>query len=242
LLSNSAKYTNRGGEITVSVQRVETRAIVTVKDTGIGIAPDALGTVFEMFSQGNPQHARAEGGLGIGLALVRMLVERHEGTVEAFSDGPNQGSMFIVSLPVAAVGIHMSHDVAATSRFAGGAAKRVLVVDDNVDAAASLMMLLQMGGHEVKSASDGVEAVDIASTFSPQIIFMDLGMPRMDGLEASRRIRALKNGRSIVIVALTGWGQEADRKRTRNAGIDHHLVKPVSIQELEHVLKMAERR
>jgi PAS domain S-box-containing protein len=242
LLSNSAKYTNRGGEITVSLRRVDARAMVTVKDSGIGIAPDTLGTVFEMFSQGNPQHARAEGGLGIGLALVRMLVERHEGTVEAFSDGPNEGSIFTVSLPVAAVGIDMSHDVAATSRFAGSSAKRVLVVDDNVDAAASLMMLLQMGGHDVRSASDGVEAVDIASTFSPQIIFMDLGMPRMDGLEASRRIRALENGRSILIVALTGWGQEADRKRTRNAGIDHHLVKPVSIQELEHVLEMVERR
>jgi PAS domain S-box-containing protein len=239
LLSNSAKYTERGGEITLAVQRVDTRVVVTVKDNGIGIAPDTLGSVFEMFSQGNPQNARAEGGLGIGLALVRMLVERHDGTVDAFSEGTDQGSTFTVSLPIAAVGqLDLSRDVAATSRFAGGAAKRVLVVDDNADAAASLSMLLQMGGHEVRSAKDGIEALEITDAFSPQIIFMDLGMPRMDGLEASRRIRTLENGGSIVIVALTGWGQEADRKRTRNAGIDHHLVKPVSIEELEEVLAM----
>jgi PAS domain S-box-containing protein len=237
LISNSAKYTDRGGQITVATQRVQRDVIVTVKDTGIGIDPRAINSVFEMFAQAHPNGARSDGGLGIGLALVRMLVEMHEGVVNAYSAGLNQGSEFTVRLPVAAIGnAGISTDVIATTRFAGSVAKRVLVVDDNADAAASLAMLLEISGHEVRTAGDGVEAIDAAREFSPQIIFMDLGMPRMDGLEASRRIRELDNGEGIVIVALTGWGQDSDRQRTRNAGIDQHLVKPVSIEALEAVL------
>ena len=237
LISNSAKYTDRGGRISVSTQRVNRDVIVTVKDSGIGIDPRSIASVFEMFAQAHPNGARSDGGLGIGLALVRMLVEMHEGVVNAYSAGLNQGSTFTVRLPVAAIEQSgLSADVISTSRFAGSVAKRVLVVDDNADAAASLAMLLEMSGHIVRTAGDGVEAVDAAREFAPQIIFMDLGMPRMDGFEASRRIRELDDGAGIVIVALTGWGQESDRQRTRSAGIDQHLVKPVSIEALEQVL------
>jgi PAS domain S-box-containing protein len=240
LISNSAKYTERGGRIVLSMERIDADVIVTVKDNGIGIAPNAITSIFEMFSQVHPNEARSDGGLGIGLALVRMLVEMHEGTVGAHSPGTNQGSTFIVKLPVAAVSnTATSTDALATSRFAGSGVKRVLVVDDNADAAASLAMLLAMSGHDVRTAGDGVAAVDAARDFSPQIIFMDLGMPRMDGLEASQRIRELEHGKGMIIVALTGWGQEADRQRTRSAGFDQHLVKPVSIEALEHVLATA---
>ena len=242
LLSNSAKYTEPGGKIALQTQRSDAAVIVTVEDNGIGISGEALGAVFEMFSQLHAGEARADGGLGIGLALVRMLVEMHDRSVAAYSAGPGLGSTFTVTLPLAAVAApSMTLDAAATSRFAGSIAKRVLVVDDNADAAASLAMLLQMSGHTVRTANDGVEAIDAARDFAPQLIFMDLGMPRMDGLEASRRIRQLDDGDSIVIVALTGWGQESDRRRTREAGIDQHLVKPVSIEALEQVLAAPRR-
>lgn len=242
LISNAAKYTEPGGKIALKMERNDACVVVTVQDTGIGIPNEALGAVFKMFSQLHAGEARADGGLGIGLALVRMLVEMHDGAVTAHSAGPKQGSTFTVSLPLAAVAApSVSLDVAATSRFAGSVAKRVLVVDDNADAAASLATLLQMSGHAVRTASDGVEAIEATRDFAPQIIFMDLGMPRMDGLEASRRIRQLDDGEGIVIVALTGWGQESDRRRTREAGIDQHLVKPVSIEALERVLAAPRR-
>lgn len=237
LISNSAKYTEPGGKIALKMERTDASVVVTVEDNGIGIAQEALGAVFEMFSQLHAGEARTDGGLGIGLALVRMLVAMHDGSVAAHSAGAGLGSTFTVTLPLAAVAApSMTLDTAVTPRFAVGGAKRVLVVDDNADAAASLAMLLQMSGHTVRTASDGIEAVDATRDFAPQLIFMDLGMPRMDGLEASRRIRQLENGERIVIVALTGWGQESDRRRTREAGIDQHLVKPVSIEALEQVL------
>jgi len=238
LLSNSAKYTERGGEIRLSLRCADGEVIVTVADSGIGIAPDALPGIFDMFTQIEPKHARSEGGLGIGLALVRMLIEMHDGRVQANSAGVNRGSTFTVRLPTVAASSITARDGAATNSHAPAMAKRVLVVDDNVDAATSLSLLLRMTGHEVSTACDGVEAVDATRTFAPQVIFMDLGMPRMDGLEATRRIRQLEDGDAIVIIALTGWGQDADRQRTREAGINHHLVKPVSIEALEQVLGM----
>jgi len=189
--------------------------------------------------------SRAHEGTGIGLSLVRTLVQMHRGTVFAFSDGPGQGARFTVRLPLAEGPVTSAimapppsaQASRATPRPAQNRGQRVLVVDDNTDAAASLALLLKMEDYEVCTAADGEEAIEQARTFGPQIIFMDLAMPRLGGLEAARRIRALPQGEHVRIVALTGWGQEADRQRTRDAGMDHHLIKPVSLDALQTVLR-----
>ena len=235
LISNSAKYTPAGGKIVVTLERKDDVALITIQDNGVGIERNALERIFEMFSQVESHAGRADGGLGIGLALVRMLVELHGGRVEASSGGVGQGSTFRVRLPITPAPAQAAHPGSAPS-LEGSQPKRVLVVDDNADAATSLAMLLRMHRHEIRTAADGIEAVELAREFQPHVIFMDLGMPRMDGLEATRRIRAFDRDRKILIVALTGWGQESDRQRTREAGIDEHLVKPVSIEALERVL------
>jgi len=235
LLLNAAKYTEAGGHITLGLDRDSGEAIVTVQDNGIGIPPEALEEVFDMFSQVRSHEVRGAEGLGIGLSLVRTLVQMHNGTVCAFSDGPGLGARFTVRLPLAA-GPGMP-DVASSRTVVQNRGQRVLVVDDNMDAAASLALLLKMEDYEVCTAADGEEAIECARTFGPQIIFMDLAMPRLDGLEAARRIRTLPNGEHMRIVALTGWGQEADRHRTRDAGMDDHLTKPVSLDALQSVLR-----
>jgi CheY-like chemotaxis protein len=178
---------------------------------------------------------RSSEGLGIGLSLVRTLVQMHGGTVRAFSEGPGRGARFTVRLPLAAGPLLPAVTVPRAASQNRG--QRVLVVDDNLDAAASLAQLLRMEDYEVCTAADGVEAIERARNFRPRIIFMDLAMPRLGGLEAARRIRALPRGKQVLIVALTGWGQEADRQRTRDAGMDHHLVKPVSLDALQAVLR-----
>jgi PAS domain S-box-containing protein len=245
LLSNGAKYTERGGRIALTLTRDGDQALITVSDTGVGIPEQALERVFEMFSQVGAHQSRSDGGLGIGLALVRTLVEMHGGSVTAHSKGVGKGSMFEVRLPL------VQAEAAAQAAAAPhgdvhlrphAARRRVLVADDNADAALSLSMLLDALGYEVRTASDGVEAVAMTSRYAPHLIFMDLGMPNMDGLEAARRIRTLTGGRDILIAALTGWGQQGDRERTQAAGIDLHLVKPVSSQELENVLHLLEER
>ena len=239
LLSNSAKYTDKGGRITLTLDHEGSEAVVSVQDNGIGIPPQALERVFEMFSQAHSREQRADGGLGIGLSLVRTLVQMHNGSVTALSDGLGAGSTFKVRLPLAgarAATPIVSPDSATAHTAAEHGARRVLVVDDSADAAASLMTLLELAGHEVRMASDGAEAIEQACEFCPDIIFMDLGMPRVDGVEATRRIRALPQGRSVRIIALTGWGQEADRERTRSAGMDDHIVKPVSPEALQRIL------
>jgi PAS domain S-box-containing protein len=239
LLSNSAKYTPRGGRIVFSLARERDAAIVQVCDNGIGIPPESIERVFEMFTQVGAHHASSAGGLGIGLSLARTLVELHGGRLSAFSAGLGRGSTFTVQLPLAHV-----QQAEPPSAAAAPAAdhrppserRRVLVVDDNADAAASLAVLLELDGHLVKIAGDGLEAVEHAQNFDPEIIFMDLGMPRVDGFEATRRIRALPSGKSPYIIALTGWGQAADRRRAREAGVDQHLVKPISPVALTEVL------
>jgi PAS domain S-box-containing protein len=235
LLLNAAKYTESGGQITLSLDYENDEAIIAVQDNGIGIPPQALEQVFEMFSQVRSSEMSSSDGLGIGLSLVRTLVQMHGGTVRAFSEGPGRGARFTVRLPlVADPTIPLATVLAVASQHRG---QRVLVVDDNKDAAASLAQLLKLEDYEVCMAADGVEAIEQARNFAPRIIFMDLAMPRLDGLEAARRIRALPRGEQVRIVALTGSGQEADRQRTRDAGMDHHLVKPVSLDALQNVLR-----
>ncbi len=236
LLTNSAKYTERGGKVWLTAEGRDGTVRVTVRDTGIGIPADALPTVFDMFSQVDRPTERSAGGLGIGLALVKGLVEMHGGTVTARSDGQGRGSEFAVTLPALAA------DPAGGTTEAGDAPdravsrRRVLVVDDNRDGAESLAVMLGLLGDEVTLAHDGLEAVERAQAFRPGVILMDVGMPRLDGLEATRRIRSEPWGRGMTIVALTGWGQAADRERSRAAGCDGHLVKPVNLPDLEGLL------
>jgi PAS domain S-box-containing protein len=237
LLNNAAKYTDPGGQVSLSAQVEGDRVTVRVADTGIGIPREMLGRVFELFMQGERSLDRAHGGLGIGLTLVQRLVEMHGGTVEARSEGPGRGTEMLVRLPVVVPEEERPRAAADdVSLAAGGGGRRVLVVDDNRDAADSLAMLLRMLGHEVQTAGDGVEAVQAAAAFRSDFVILDIGLPRMDGYEAARRIREEARGREIVLVALTGWGQEDDRRRSHEAGFDHHLTKPVALSSLQELL------
>jgi CheY-like chemotaxis protein len=213
-----------------------------VRDTGLGIPSDRLGSIFDMFNQVDRSIERAQGGLGIGLTLVRRLVELHGGSVLATSDGPGRGSEFVVRLPllkpISEFAPHARPDLrllppAAATRQA---ARRALVVDDNVDAADSLATLLRVTGHEAITAHDGVEALATAERFRPEVVFLDIGMPRMNGYDAARRIRQQEWGRDVLLVALTGWGKDEDRRRSRDAGFDAHLVKPADSNELLRLL------
>lgn len=238
LLTNSAKYTERGGRIRLVVRRVGNEGEVAISDNGIGIPAEALPHVFGMFSQVDRGDERVTGGLGIGLALVKGFVEMHGGSVTARSEGAGRGSEFIVRLPVAkAIGFAAAAaSQAGNGNAATGSPRRVLIVDDNEDAARSLAIVLELQGDAVRTARDGFEAIEATREFRPQVILMDVGMPRLSGYETARRIRAMPEGREIVIVALTGWGQDGDRVKSREAGCDGHLVKPVDLSELERLL------
>jgi CheY-like chemotaxis protein/anti-sigma regulatory factor (Ser/Thr protein kinase) len=236
LLTNSAKYTERGGRIWLAAEPRGGVVVVTVRDTGIGIPADALPRIFDMFSQVDRSIERTTGGLGIGLALVKGLVEMHGGTVTAQSGGQGQGSTFTVTLPVLESPPELAVGVPDSAQAAGGPKRRILVVDDNRDSATSLAILLELLGNEVATAHDGLEAVAAAERFRPEVILMDVGMPRLNGLDATRRIRAQPWGKGLCIIALTGWGQDGDRERSREAGCDGHLVKPVSLPDLEKLL------
>jgi PAS domain S-box-containing protein len=237
LLSNSSRYTERGGHIWLAADRRDDIVSVSVRDTGIGIPAESLLRIFDMFSQVDRSIERSTGGLGIGLALVKGLVEMHGGTVTALSAGPKKGATFTVKLPVLAshstpVNLENSDPVPIRD----GHGRRILVVDDNKDAAHSMARLLQLVGNEVRMAHDGMEAVETADEFRPEIILMDMGMPRLNGYEATRRIRERPWGRSVRIIAVTGWGQENDKVRSQEAGCDGHLVKPVRLPELDELL------
>jgi PAS domain S-box-containing protein len=236
LLTNSAKYTERGGRIRLAAERCGSEVVVTVTDNGMGIPPEALPAVFDMFSQVGRSIERVTGGLGIGLALVKGLVEMHGGTVTADSAGLEKGSTFTVRLPVLESRPEAAEDTPELAPRGQGPARRVLVVDDSRDSATSMALLLRLLGNEVRTAHDGLEAVDAAEAFRPQLILMDVGMPRLNGYEAARRIRDQPWGKAISIVALTGWGQESDRQRSREAGCDSHLVKPVHLADLEGLM------
>jgi CheY-like chemotaxis protein len=213
---------------------------VAVRDRGIGIEPEMLPHVFELFTQGRREAHRAHDGLGIGLTLVRNIVDMHGGQVEAHSDGRGLGSEFVVSLPLAALQsaqVSVAHDDGAERP---ATASRVLVVDDNVDAAESMGMVLELLGLEHRVAFDGVAALDIAGDFDPDVVLLDIGMPGMDGYEVARRLRSAHPDSAIRLIALTGWSQPQDRERTRAAGFDHHLSKPVDIGALQALLDGAD--
>jgi len=238
LLNNAAKYTPPGGQIALSARRDGHDAVITVRDSGVGIAADALAGVFEMFSQIGRTVDRSQGGLGIGLSLVRRLVEMHGGSVAASSAGTNAGSLFTVRLPLAAEAVQTGpapgEPVPAPENPTGGL--KVLVVDDNVDAAVTLSMILEISGYTAKVAHDGYEALAVAQAFGPRVAFLDIGMPGMSGYETARAIRATPGLEDIVLVALTGWGAESDRQRSNEAGFDHHLTKPVQLDVVEALL------
>ncbi len=242
LLTNSVKFTETGGRIWLSAERRGDGVEVTVRDTGIGIPRESLGNIFDMFSQVDRSVERSTGGLGIGLALVKGLVEMHGGTVAAASDGPGQGSTFTVTLPIQTTRTELLGTSAPENGdVASRSSRRTLVTDDNRDGADSLAMLLRLLGNEVRIANDGASAVEQAEAFRPEVILMDIGMPRLNGLDATRRIREQPWGREMIIIALTGWGQDGDREKSRDAGCNGHLVKPVSLADLEKVFADAER-
>jgi len=236
LLNNAAKFTPRNGDIRVCAALEGGRVAIRVRDTGIGFSNEVLPQLFRMFAQAGAPLERTKGGLGIGLALARSLVELHGGTIDAHSEGPGKGSEFVVRLPVLPTPDPSQAPAAEPARAYDGAVRRVLVVDDVPDNAQSLATLLRMDGNHVEVAADGLQAVEMAERFKPDLILLDLGLPNLNGLEACELIRKQPWGKGIVIVAVTGWGQEADRRRTLEAGFDEHLVKPVHYDTLRKLL------
>lgn len=234
LLNNAAKYTPQGGRITVTVERNDQHGVIRVRDTGLGIPREMLENVFEMFAQVNRHLGRAQGGLGIGLTLVRQLVELHGGDVQARSEGEGTGAEFVVRLPL--IDQRTETTIPKGDEEFPVKPRRVLVVDDNVDAAISLARLFTLKGHQVKTAHDGLSGIQEVTSFRPEVVLLDLGMPGIDGFETARRIRASEPGHKVLLIALTGWGLEEDRRRTRDSGFDHHFVKPVNFSELEKLL------
>jgi signal transduction histidine kinase len=240
LLHNAAKFTDTGGRIVLKVEREGRQAVISVKDTGMGIAADLVPRVFELFTRVHAHSEPGEGGLGIGLALVRRLVEMHGGSVTAHSDGLGEGAEFIVRLPlVLNHAVPSIEPVAQADPLPSMAARRILVADDNHDSAEALATLLGLHGHDVRVAHDGVEVLEVAETFKPDVLLLDLGMPKMDGYETARKSRERPWGKTTMLVALTGWGQQQDRQRTADAGFDAHLVKPVTEMELCQLLAAA---
>ncbi|MET0981851.1 MAG: PAS domain-containing protein [Telluria sp.] len=237
LLNNAAKYTPSGGRIGLSLRQDGATAVITVSDTGVGIPADSLINIFDMFKQVERHIERAQGGLGIGLSLVRRLVEMHGGSVAAASAGAGRGSSFEVRLPLAsgdAGGTDPGRDgSAAPGRPAG---VRVLVVDDNVDAALTLSMILEVSGHTTRVAHDGIAALAAAKEFLPQVAFLDIGMPGLNGYETARALRRTPGLEGMLLVALTGWGTESDRLRSSEAGFDHHLTKPAQLQAVQELI------
>jgi PAS domain S-box-containing protein len=241
ILNNAAKYTPQGGRIGVVLTSEEGTAELRVRDSGIGIPSELLTRIFDLFTQGSRTLDRSEGGLGIGLTLVQRLATLHGGTVEAQSAGANQGSEFIVRLPAIAAARIRSRGVGeqeALSARPAQVSRRVLVVDDNRDATESMALLLGLWGHQTRTAHDGATALEIAAQFQPEIVLLDIGLPGMDGYEVARRLRAVPGAKDAFLVAMTGYGQEEDRRRTREAGFARHFVKPADPLVLRRVLDM----
>ncbi|HZM93594.1 MAG TPA: ATP-binding protein [Vicinamibacterales bacterium] len=237
ILNNACRYTPSGGRIDVTAERIGDDAVVRVRDTGIGIPGDRLLNIFDMFSQVDRSLERSQRGLGIGLHLVKRLVEMHGGEATAQSDGLGRGSAITVKLPLATDALHAGASPAPSSLEPTQVpARRILVVDDNVDAAQSLAMLLDVCGHETHMAHDGLDAIEAAEQWRPDVILLDIGLPKMNGFEACRQIRQRPWSKDVVIIALTGWGQDVDRRRSQESGFDHHVVKPVEHAALVKLL------
>jgi CheY-like chemotaxis protein len=233
LLTNAAKFTPAGGRITVITEQEGAEAVIRVRDTGKGIPAEMLPQVFDLFTQVNPSIDRAEGGLGLGLTLVRKLVEMHGGRVEAHSAGPGLGSEFVVCLP--------AYSLADRAGAAGSdtpSGLRILVVDDNQDAADTLSDLLSLWGHEVRVAYTGLDALAITREYRPDAVLLDIGLPGLDGYEVAREIRGDASLSGIRLLAITGYGQDEDRERSLAAGFNEHLTKPVDPQALERLLRV----
>lgn len=245
LLNNAAKYTTRGGRIWLRAEQRGDQAVITVRDTGVGIPPDKLACVFDMFTQVDRTLARSLSGLGIGLNLARRLVEMHGGTIEARSEGPGKGSEFVVRLPAL-----LALPVATVSREPGSPANgagpalglRILVVDDDHQVAGSLARLLRVMGNDVRVAYDGEEALAAAEAFRPDVIFLDAALPRLNGYEAAKTLRGRPWGHEVVLIAVTGWGDGEYRRRSSEAGFDHHLVKPSDPETVTKLLEQVARR
>jgi len=253
LLNNACKYSEPGGRVWLTAEHHGDEVVVRVRDTGLGIPPDRLASIFGMFSQVDRSLERTQGGLGVGLTLVKRLVELHGGSVLAKSEGPGRGSEFVVRLPSLQTAresepharpqeekMRLFSSAAPADRpHASGhpAGRRALVVDDNADSANSLAMLLKLSGHEAVTAHDGVEALEAAERFRPEVVFLDIGMPRLNGYDAARRIRQEAWGRGMMLVAMTGWGKEEDRRKSRDAGFDAHMVKPADLDELMRLME-----
>jgi CheY-like chemotaxis protein/two-component sensor histidine kinase len=240
LLNNAAKYMDQGGHIWLTAERWDGDISVSVRDTGIGIAAEHLPHIFEMFSQVTPALERSQGGLGIGLALVRGLVELHGGTIEARSSGPAMGSDFIVRLPIVDLpSVPQGQEPEGIAdKSQAEPRRRILVVDDNADTANSLAMVLRRMGHDILTAHDGLEAVHAAAAFRPEVILLDIGLPKMNGYDVAKQIRQQPWDKKVAIIAVSGWGQEEDKRRALEAGFDHHLTKPVEPAALGRLLAL----
>ncbi|MCE9604929.1 MAG: response regulator [Planctomycetia bacterium] len=236
LINNAAKYTESGGRISITALRNGDEVAVSVIDNGVGIPSEMIPRVFDLFTQVDRHLGRAQGGLGIGLALVRQLIEMHGGSVEARSEGPRRGSEFVVRLPLASAPGDGSTEVVGESRSEVTAPRRVLVVDDNRDSAVTMAMLLGLMGAETNVAYDGRSALEVLDLFRPAVVLLDIGMEGMDGCEVARRIRQRTEYQDLILVAVTGWGQPEDRRRTQAAGFNHHLVKPVNADALRALM------
>lgn len=232
LLNNASKYSPPGNPIRLAVETEGSDVLLRVKDAGIGISPELLPRIFDLFLQGE----RSQEGLGIGLTLVRRLVELHGGRVEARSEGPGLGSEFIVRLPIASGPAPRLSRPAELSDVSSLGARRILIADDNRDSANTLAMIFEMLGSEVRTAYDGLEAVELEDRFRPDVVLLDVGMPKLNGYEAARRIRQDRSDEGVVLIAMTGWVQEEDRRRSMEAGFDFHLIKPIDPAELKRVL------
>jgi len=241
LLDNASKFTPEGGAIAVTVESGDTDVSIRIMDSGLGIPVDEIPQLFQMFHQAHPTVSGAQGGLGIGLALVRLLAELHGGTVEARSEGPGQGAEFTIRLPrgeaSGAQNGSTPHETSVLRREAPVSGRRILVADDNEDSAESLARYLRMNGNTVETAHDGPTALQAAEAFRADVILLDIGMPGLDGHAVARRIREQPWGRGVVLIALTGWGQLEDRRRSLEAGFDGHLVKPVRLENLDRLLR-----
>jgi CheY-like chemotaxis protein len=239
LLHNAAKYTPKGGAIHVAARRENDEALVSVRDTGIGMAPELLRSAFELFKQANQSLDRPQGGLGVGLTLAQRLVQLHDGSIEAHSAGADQGSEFVVRLPLRAeVPIVDAASLAqAQPDRDPGAPRRVLVVDDNLDAAHALRLLLESDGHQFVVAADGAAGLAAALEHRPDVVLLDIGLPKLNGYEIATRIRADPSLKGMTLVAITGYGQMQDRARASASGFDHHLVKPVEFKALQELLR-----